>query len=154
MNLIRWAIDRLSPEHIAALTKMFTPHIMAQLGPLTQTSLSGLRSSQAQRGIFDSKYGATQETGLRANANANAAQQAFAQAMNLAGSQANAFLQHPAIQMQPNYNMAQGIQQGARMGLLGYALAKGQGGSQAPSPYEVYGNDMGSLGMLNKLPYA
>jgi hypothetical protein len=105
---------------------------MAGQSGMTQTALHTLARSQAQKGLIGGIAG-SQQLGLSASMGNSALQQAFQQAMGLAGQRASVWAQQP-FATQPNYNMTQGFQSAINGGLLGYALAKGGNRSQ-PSPY-------------------
>lgn len=129
------ALAQLSPENIAQLQRMFLPYIMAQQSAIGQTAMHGLARSQAQRGLAQSPISGTQQLGLKASLANNAQQQAFQQAFGLAGQRAGVWTGQMPAQVQPNYHMANAIQQAIQQGTLAAALAQRGGGQQPPQPY-------------------
>jgi len=125
-------LQQLSPENIASLQRMFLPHIMAQQAGIAQTSLHQLQRVQAHKGIAQSPIAASQQLGLTSSLANSAQQQAFQQAFGLAGQRAGAWAGQP-FQTQPNYNMANGVNNAISQGLLAYALSgKQQKNTQLP----------------------
>jgi hypothetical protein len=131
---IRAALAALSPENISALAKAFLPQIMATLNPQAQTAIQGLATSQARRGLYQSPIGAASEAGLRGQLAQAGPQQAFAQAMGLAGQQAGALTGLPIPQVQPNYGAANAFGGAFNSALAGYALTQRRE-PEPPSPY-------------------
>lgn len=131
--LIYNALAQLTPENIQQLTQVFLPHIQSAQAMQAQTALHGLMRNQARSGLAGSRIGASQILGLQANQGNNALQQAFAQAMGLAGQRASVWTGQPLQQNPPNYNLANAFQQGSQQALLAYALS-GKGGNQTPTP--------------------
>lgn len=137
---IRAALATLSPAHISMLSQAFLPQIMAQLNPQMQTAIQALNTSQGRRGLFQSPIGLAQESGLRGQLAQAGPQQAFQQAMGLAGQQASAITGAPFAFSQPNYNYGNAFYNAFKEGLAGYALAKNRREPEPPSPYNVIGD--------------
>lgn len=122
-NFIYQALGQLSPDNISALTQSFLPQIHAAQFGVGQTAMHQLARSQSISGRFQSPGAATQRLGLSAYLGNSAQQQAFQQAMGLAGQRASVWAQQP-FATTPNYNMAQGFQNAVSSGLLGYSLSQ------------------------------
>lgn len=121
---IKLALSQLSPEQIMMLVRQYMPQIQAVLGPMQQTALQGLATSQARQGLAGTPYGLTAEAGLRGQFANQATNQAFEQAMGTAGQRASAVTGAPFVQAQPNTAWADAFSNTANQYMLARALSR------------------------------
>lgn len=112
---------------------MFLPYIQNAQNPLQQNALAGLLKSQYQRGLQGWGGSLSQEAGLRGMMGNQAVQQAFQNAMGLAGQRASVWSGTPPM-TQPNYNLASGFQNAANLGLTAYGIYKNSQRSPGGQP--------------------
>jgi len=111
-----------------------------------QNALSGLLKSQYSRGLQGWGGSLSQEAGLRGMLGNQSVQQAFQQAMGLAGQRANIWSGGSPPLTQPNYNMANALTRAADIGLTSYGIYKNSQPPKQPSG-DSGGGGLGQFGI-------
>lgn len=130
----------MSPENIAQLSRSFLPQIAAMGFGQNAGNINALRTSQANRGLYNSPIGLTTEAGYRANTANNWLAQAFQQGAGLAQNRASAYSSQPFQSVQPNYWMGNALGSVVNTGISAAALAQQPKMTYAPNPYSVGGS--------------
>src|SRR5262245_39913554 len=118
---------------------MFLPYIQNANNGVNQNALAGLLKSQYQRGLQGWGGSLSQEAGLRGLLGNQSVQQAFQQAMGLAGQRASVWSGTPPM-TQPNYNLANGIGNAANLGLTAYGIYKNNQQPRYTANYDTSGS--------------